>query len=1574
MSADIKDADSKDIGAWFSKGNHLRETGRSRDAIVCYQKVIDIRPDVPEAYNNLGIIFSSRDEISKAISCFQRAVKVDPDFEEAYYNLGNIYKKVNDIPKAVLCYEQSLRLNPDYVSAYFNMGVLWLNNGCLGKAVESFEKVLKIKPDYPEALYNIGNALKKSGRNHEALRYYQKALDVNPGLAEAYNSIGNIYFEDQKWQDAFLHYEKAVNLFPGDAKICYNMGAVLLKQEKFDKGLACFKQALEINPDLSAARWSYLLSLPMIYKNENEIKYYRNRFKSGLDMLAAETRLNNEENKKNALNGLMHQENFFLTYQGLDDLELKKKFGQLACKITAANYPQWAFPRKMPDLGSNGKIRIGYLSSYMSSHTVGIFLSGWLSHSNRQEFELYCYHIGNKLDDLTGKIKQSCDFFYNIYNNTEKVAEQIINDNLHILVFTDIGMNPQATIIASLRLAPVQCKGWGHPVTTGMPAIDYYLSSDLMESENAQDYYSEKLIRLPNLALCCAKPKMPEEIKTREDFNIDDQAFVYLSSQSLFKYLPRHDFVFPAIASRIPNAQFVFLENQSLNATRLFKERLGRAFKEYGLDYKNYCIFQPRLCFDDFISLNLASDVLLDTIMWSGGKTTFEGLGCGLPVVTLPGPFLRSRHAYAMLKMMGITETIAENINNYIEIAVRLGRDQKYFDRLRMLIQKHNHKIYDDTSFMNSLEQFYKEQALKKTFGTIYQTNLELLEKRFPAVHKLLKQHQEAAPYASKVVSCGNGFYNIVYQLPDGGEIPFYPEEDIESQSNRVMSDWRLEQQDFLFCIGMGLGYIPLSCLKKYKQGHRIVIIEPEISAFNAAMQLVDLRPLLNYKKLDIFIGYDWNLLQIINNYGFDLLVGKQRVLTHAASRMIFGKKFLDFEGEVKASIGLVRDMLYTSKEMGRDIFSNTIMNLPTFFSSVTLGELRGRFRGFPAFCIAAGPSLDSAMDELKLIGNKGILIAIDSAVPALLQAGIVPHMIVTADARKENIEKYRACLDRLRNTVLVYGVESNPDNVRLFLGKRKLAVSINNPIINDWIGSLWNKDSNLPAMTTASHGALFTALALGVEAVVLVGMDMAFPTGVSHSKMAVHRYSFDNTDGLVKVEGTDGMPVYSYRPLNDYRLQIENVLSQTDIPFINTSLAGASVKGAVIKSFKEIIDTLLNNEADLNEVFDSISWESAIPDTEIILEASLLLQKIKTFESECLFFDKMALETVKFFSSRSSKEVMLAQRERLNSFCKEFDHNNSFIIKLLDGLRLGELKELTLRKYSIESREASQAFLETLTAEVMLLRDCFRSQYRAAEYCFDLINTFFSDFERAVALSSNGTGKLDDPSKMIEGARFFAGLNEIRKAEGLYKEYLKKNPDDIEAACELIDMFISSELWAPALKEAQAICPPHGAGNQAFKKMQEVKLAIESLLTDAGQALQAGDNNIARVKLMEYQSIFPDCAKALQLQTELHSTEKKQAASLVDARANALRAEELEEQAEAFLRLNEFEKAAGIIEGLLSRFLDRESYYREKIGDLRAVQQEYRSAIWNYKEALRMDKGNKNLLEKIHRIEVVQG
>jgi predicted O-linked N-acetylglucosamine transferase (SPINDLY family) len=259
-----------------------------------------------------------------------------------------------------------------------------------------------------------------------------------------------------------------------------------------------------------------------------------------------------------------------------------------------------------------------------------------------------------------------------------------------------------------LRLAPVQCVTWGHPITSGLPTIDYFISSELMEPAEGDNHYSEKLIRLSNLGIAYPKPSLPPQRKTRLDMGLAEDKIIYLNCQSLFKYLPENDEIFPKIARQVPNSQFIFICHRSEFVTHCFQSRLSQAFNKYGLNWQDYGVMMPQLEQNDYFQLNLLADIYLDNLSWSGGNTTLEAIACQLPVVTCPGEFMRGRHSYAILKKLGITETIATDKNHYIEIAIRLGLDNQWRQTIKDYTKVNIDTVFNDRTSVESLERFYQ--------------------------------------------------------------------------------------------------------------------------------------------------------------------------------------------------------------------------------------------------------------------------------------------------------------------------------------------------------------------------------------------------------------------------------------------------------------------------------------------------------------------------------------------------------------------------------------------------------------------------------------------------------------------------------------------------------------------------------------------------------------------------------------------------------------------------------------------------------------------------------------------------
>ena len=169
--------------------------------------------------------------------------------------------------------------------------------------------------------------------------------------------------------------------------------------------------------------------------------------------------------------------------------------------------------------------------------------------------------------------------------------------------------------------------------------------------------------------------------------------------------------------------KFAFIEHQNgAQVTAFFKQRLERAFATVGLRAKDYCVVLPRLDADNFVAAIALCDVLLDSIGWSGFNSTLEGLAHGAPIVTMTGRFMRGRHTMAVLRMMDVTETITETIDDYVSVAVRLARDVPWRMMLKERMSSNKDRIYRDRTVIVALQEFLNRVARQRHESKHYST------------------------------------------------------------------------------------------------------------------------------------------------------------------------------------------------------------------------------------------------------------------------------------------------------------------------------------------------------------------------------------------------------------------------------------------------------------------------------------------------------------------------------------------------------------------------------------------------------------------------------------------------------------------------------------------------------------------------------------------------------------------------------------------------------------------------------------------------------------------------------------
>jgi protein O-GlcNAc transferase len=646
--------------------------------------------------------------LAEAERLYRQVCAADPKHFVALHRLGVLAHQLGQ-PDAPDMLARAAALNPDVSEVHNDLGVVLGAGGRFAEAATAFERAVALRPDYAEARANLASALRRLGRTEEAVAQYERVAALAPNSAGAHNNVANAMMELGRLDAALGYYEKALALAPDFAPAHYNRGVALRGQSRFAEAAAGFERAFALRPDFFAAKFAACMArLPIVYTDEAEIARQRATYETELRALHADVERAARPGDFADVVG-SHQP-FYLAYQGRNDRDLQALYGAMICRIMAARYGAASLPGPPADAEP---VRVGIVSGFFRRHSNWKIPSGgWLAQLDRRRFMLFGYHTGRETDAETKTAAALCTRFVQGPLPIDGWRRAILDDAPHVLIYPEVGMDPVGAQLAAQRLAPVQCNAWGHPETSGFPTLDFFLTSDLMEPADAQEHYTERLVRLPNLSVYCEPPEHPSESMTREDLGLRPDAMVYWCSQAIYKYLPQFDQVFPRIAREVGDCQFTFIRFPgAAHVTELLRRRLDLAFAAYGLKAADYCVVLPRLDQDRYAAAASCCDVVLDSIGWSGCNSSLECLAHDLPVVTLPGTLMRGRHTGAILEMMGVPDTIARTIDEYVATAVRLARDAQWRTALRGAIAEGKHRVYRDRACIAALEDFLDAQT-----------------------------------------------------------------------------------------------------------------------------------------------------------------------------------------------------------------------------------------------------------------------------------------------------------------------------------------------------------------------------------------------------------------------------------------------------------------------------------------------------------------------------------------------------------------------------------------------------------------------------------------------------------------------------------------------------------------------------------------------------------------------------------------------------------------------------------------------------------------------------------------------
>ncbi len=475
-----------------------------------------------------------------------------------------------------------------------------------------------------------------------------------------------------------------------------DLGAVLVRSGDADGAAACTERAVALAPDDLAIAFADLRVMPVLHSDLASVDRWRARYVARLRALAARCDGAYLGQARAALGAV--GDAFYAHYAcRVDDVELQRIYGGMVHGLVARVRPPLVAP--LPARPARARRRVAFVSSMWRSHTIGRLFGGWVGALDRDRFSVELWQLG-PADAFTERLAARCDHVRVApHAVAEDLGHALRERELDAVVFPEVGMDARVVRLAAMRLAPRQGVSWGHPVTTGLPTVDTFLTSAAMEPPGAEAHYTERLLALPGLGICLLEPDRAPGLRDRASFGLAEDDVVLLCTQSVFKLLPHRDRLFADIVRAVPRGRLVLLARDQPVVRATLDARLEAA----GIPPDRRLVL-PSLDHGDFLDLNTHADVWLDGPDWSGGMTTLEALACGAVPVTLDGPLMRTRHTRAILETLGVTDTIAETPEAWVATAVALGTDPARREALRARLAAALPRLWGDRRGVRALE------------------------------------------------------------------------------------------------------------------------------------------------------------------------------------------------------------------------------------------------------------------------------------------------------------------------------------------------------------------------------------------------------------------------------------------------------------------------------------------------------------------------------------------------------------------------------------------------------------------------------------------------------------------------------------------------------------------------------------------------------------------------------------------------------------------------------------------------------------------------------------------------------
>lgn len=685
------------LEAWNSLAHTQHLQGKTADAEQTWRLALERFPDSAVLlYNLASYCANDPGRRAEAVAFLERGLRSEPSARR-HKELASLLNQGGETEKSLTHYQQALELDSECADAYNGLGCIYFENGIHGEAERHFRTAVTLTPDRHDFLVNLGVALNALGRHEEAEVALRQAIAIKPDDARAYNFLAIVLATRELPYEAMEADRRAIEIDPGYQDALVQLAALEGNAGRTEQAREHYRQANAVKRN-DAVRLLGATLLPPIMGTREEILAARSGILTELDALLADPTLHcSLEDLK-----LVTEAGFYFAFHGMNDRDLLTRLSLVLRKMCPdLNWesPHLHFPRP-----AGSPMRIGFVSAFFFSHSVGASIGPLIKALARHhDIDIVLISIGqsNVANPVQLELITACQHFVTVSDNSLiEARETIASLQLDVLCYADIGMRTFSSLLAHARLAPVQCVLAGHPNTSGISTVDYFFSWDRLEPEGSEVAYSESLVRLKYGAIVFWKQEVPLLPLGRRESGLPESGRLYVCPMKLQKLHPDFDIVLGEILAKDSGGWVVLFQDGTYHEWHEHtRQRMAGAIPA---DLMERVIFLPWVTdLRQLLAINTHAHAVLDPLHFGAGTTAILLAQFGIPMITMPGCFSRSRVVSALYDFLGVTDSVAASVDGYADLAIRFARDEALRRETgRKLAKKYDEIAYRDDAVL----------------------------------------------------------------------------------------------------------------------------------------------------------------------------------------------------------------------------------------------------------------------------------------------------------------------------------------------------------------------------------------------------------------------------------------------------------------------------------------------------------------------------------------------------------------------------------------------------------------------------------------------------------------------------------------------------------------------------------------------------------------------------------------------------------------------------------------------------------------------------------------------------------